>query len=381
MARGRRRFGGVASTLPRGNLWGNLGAMAAPKKPRRKPGMQGIHPRWIASKKAWHWVPKLKIAGKTVSGRSYPTQEEAFAAFLRMRERGEVITERGDVTLEQAFAITIERLLANGGSDYTARGYRVKFRKWSEILNPSSSVHDITIDDVEWFKAERRRRHGVSNNTVRDNLVILGTVLQHGGVPDARNPARLARRPKADEPERPFFTMPEVYAISERMRQSEQPSAGEHADLVLFLALTGIRSFEMERLRADDFVIEPDGGVVRVRQRKGKANCVREIVFASRWRDLMERIASRCVTDRLMHPSTLSTTLQRWQKRLAEPRLSGRALRRTFGTDWAEHAPLRTVQTQMGHTNLTTTQRYLGARTEVARDAAERSARRMMGED
>lgn len=346
------------------------------RKPRRKPGFAHIYPRWSDAQQRWLWRPAIKVDGKLVWGRAFSTQDEAHEAAERMISEASVTSSTGSITLRAAFQRTVSTLLANGGSEFTKKGYEAKFKRFGEILNPDAFASEVTVEHLEVFKIERRKRHKVSSNTIRGDLRILGRVFRLAGIPDDRNPAGLVEAPREEEPDRPFFTLRQVAAIADRIRASGQPEAGFHADLILLLALTGIRAHELERLRAADLVETDDGLVLTVH---GKTKRVRRVAIPGGFGDLARRALQRAADRPMLAASSISTVCTRWQKRLSEPLLTARNLRRSYATALAECAPLRTVQVQMGHTNLTTTQKYLGARDSVARAAAEQLGRNLLG--
>ena len=82
-----------------------------------------------------------------------------------------------------------------------------------------------------------------------------------------------------------------------------------------------------------------------------------------------------------MQPSSLSKIMCRWTDRLGlegKP-LTARVLRRAYATDMATDTPLRIVMDQLGHSNLSTTQKYLGVDEAAALAAAERRSARRRG--
>ena len=160
--------------------------------------------------------------------------------------------------------------------------------------------------------------------------------------------------------------MEEAVGFAERILASERQNAELHHDLVMFITFTGARAFECERVRAADFTLLENGGTVRITQHKGTARRFREVAFGKRLIGVMARLKARTGRGPFMRAATVSVVLKRWQRRLKEPRLSARALRRTYATALNKVGDLRLVQHQMGHTNLTTTQKYLGVQAEEA---------------
>ena len=347
------------------------------RRPKRRRGYSGIYPRNTAE--GWKWRPAIRVEGDLIWGPVFDTQAEAYEAMLRMRgEAKKAPRTGGDRTLQEAFDGAVRALLDKGGSEHTAAGYRHRIKRFCEILDPTAPVHQVTADDIRHLMRERRRLHKVSSNTLRWDLTLLRRVFKLVGLTGDRNPASAVERPDEKEPARPFLTMARVGAIEAAIRASSGLESEFHADVLVFLACTGIRSFEFARLRAKDFTFERDSsGSVRV---QGKRGGIREIAFDPGIGEVAKRLRLRCEEKPICPPSTLATILKRWGKRLDVPELSARVLRRTFATDMAEHDQnLRLVQDQLGHKQLTTTQRYLGVRRDLLREAAVTRGQRLRG--
>lgn len=358
-------------------------------KPTRRKQYHGIYARWVKSKRAWCWRPAVRVEGDLIWGRTYPTQKEAFEAFLRMKQEGQIVkgSPTSTMTLAEAGDEHITRLLGeSGGSERTADGYRKRFAKWYEILREDALAAEVAVDDIRHLIRERRRLHDVHDNGVIQDLRVLHAVFATAAIPADRNPARKWSRqdptgirwPKAKDPARPFFTMEKLGALAHRIQESGTPAATFHSDLLVFLAITGIRAFEFERLRSGDLAFHPDGGIIFVRGKKGTG--VREVEFIEDDAQLVRRMAERCEGKPILTASGLATVLKRWATRLKEPNLNARVLRRSYATHLEPLAGLRTVQDQLGHTQLTTTQKYLGRQRGLARDAAAQRHRQLHSE-
>ncbi len=359
-----------------------------PPKPKRRASYSNIYPRWMASADAWGWRPAIKHEGSLIWGPTVRTQKEAFEAAQQMRSELATIAELPDVsmTISEAFDETIQRLLDGGGSPITAKGYRARFDIWEDFLDPEAPIAQFTADDVRALIRRRRERDGLHANGVRQDLRVLHRVLAVGGFPPDKNPARKRTKelpggvdwPAEKQPDRPFFTMAQVADIERRVRKSATPSSTFHADLIVFLAVTGIRSFELERLRAHDvsFDDEQGGGTIKVH---GKRGGIRRVAFHAGDKPIVRRLLEHAGTGPIISPVGLSTILKRLARRLGIPGLNARALRRTFATDMSDGSDLRTIQSQLGHSQLSTTQKYLGERIELAHAAAERRHRRLRG--
>jgi len=331
--------------------------------------MSWIYPRWRDTAERWEWCAARRIDGKLLWSRSYATQEEAHAAAVEMESNRRFVRSVGDVTLRQACARAVTRLLGDGGSEHTATGYRAKFDKWFEIFDPEALLIDVTAEDIEHFKVERRTKHGAGNTTIRTDLTIMQRVFDLSGLRGDRNPVRGVVKPKIIEPNRPFLTMDDVRAIAERIRKEDLPNAAWHATVITFLAMTGARAFEIERLRKEHVEAAPEGGRCVVLH-GAKGGRVRRVYVAPGLAQVAEDFVAGAAKEAPLAPVTIATICKRWAKKLGERRLSGRVLRRTFATEIARHLPLHYVQNAMGHSQLTTTQKYLGVDPRLALAAA-----------
>ena len=346
--------------------------MRRPKKPKRKPGLRWIYARWRDTAEAWEWCPAPRVNGRLIWGRSYPTQEEAFEAAKEIRERHAVVTKVQGMTLRQACERAIRQLEADGGSEHTVKGYRARFGRWYEILEADAPIAALQPEDIEHLKLKRRTDHGVGNNTIRSDLVILQRVLDVAGLVGDANPVRKIQRPKVSDPHRPFFTMAEVAQVAAKIRASDMPARDEHADVIVFLAMTGARAFEIDRLRSGHLEELDNGGCcIVLHGNKGRRQEARRVFVAPGLAAIARRFLRGCASKPPITAEGIALICKRWAKRLGEPRLSGRVLRRTYATETALHVPLQYVQKLMGHTQLTTTQKYLGVDPRLAQAAAE----------
>jgi integrase len=347
--------------------------MSRPRKPKRPPGLRWIYAQWREKTQRWEWAPARKIDGRLVwLGPSNVDPEAAFAVAKNHESVRAIVAKVGETTLSQACDRAVLRLLADGGSEYTAKGYRARFGRWFEILSRDALVTELTADDVEHLKAERRAKHGIGNNTIRTDLVVLQRVLDLAGLAGERNPVRGVSRPKVAEPHRPHFTMAEVRAIARRIRASKLPGAEWHATVIVFLAMTGARAHEIERLRREHVVPGKDGVQVVLHGVKGGKHVARSVFVASGFRSVAERFVRDAKEGPPLAPSTIATICKRWADTLGEPRLSGRVLRRSYATATSFHVPIQYVQSLLGHSQLTTTQKYLGIDPRPGHAAAAR---------
>lgn len=357
-----------------------MGAKKRPKKPRKKPGMSWIQCRWRERTQRWEWLPYRRVDGKLLWGSSFATQEAAFEAAKAMVSDHRLTERIGDLTFGQACDRANDQLLADGGSQHTKTGYVSRFRRWHDIIAKDAPITEITSDDIEHFKLERRQKHGVGSGTILKDLVVMQRVFDIAGLTGDRNPVRGVRRPRAEEPDRPFLTMSQVAKILKRIRESEKPGAEWHATVIAFLALTGARAFEIEPLRRKHVEETEDGGCcVVLHAAKGKR--ARRVYVAAGSANVVWAFVKDATNKPPLDPATIATICKRWKKDLKLPHLCGRVLRRTFATEMDQHVSLRYVQSFMGHSQLATTQKYLGVDPTRARDAAEQLHLSLAGPD
>ncbi|MFN3242045.1 MAG: tyrosine-type recombinase/integrase [Planctomycetota bacterium] len=331
--------------------------------------MRWIQARWRERAQRWEWLPCRRIDGKLVWGSSYPTQEEAFEAAKRMPEEHARHERIGDLTFGGACDKANQQLIADGGSEHTRTGYVSRFGRWFDILAKDALVSEITSEDIEYFKLQRREKHGVASATIKKDLVVMQRVFDIAGLTGEHNPVRGVRRPKPIDPDRPFLSMKQVAEILDKIRASKKPEREWHAVVIAFLALTGMRAYELEHLRRKNVETLEDGSCCVVLQgEKGKRMRRVYIAEGSAW--IAHAFVKEAVSAPPIAPATIATICKRWKRDLDLPHLSGRVLRRTFATEMDQHVSLRYLQEMMGHAQITTTQKYVGLDQQRARAAA-----------
>jgi integrase len=235
----------------------------------------------------------------------------------------------------------------------------------------------ITTEDVQWALSKRVELHGVATNTLRDDLRVLSRLFVVAQV--SPNPCKGVEKPTYRHPRRDYFAPAEISRLIAKMRTMR---GGHHAaDIVTLLVGTGMRAYELDRLTTFDIVAQPDGTASLFVT--GKVGGIRELrahgpvaVAALRLLDYAGSKGYVCGAN------TLGTMLQRWSYRLREPRLNGRALRRTFATTLASGGTaVHEVQRLLGHQNLTMTRRYLGLGPAAQDKAAAMIAAAVFGDD
>lgn len=168
--------------------------------------------------------------------------------------------------------------------------------------------------------------------------------------------------------------MDEIAHLTERIRngkfqdkrgnQLQLTSKEWHADLIQFIARTGVRAGELSRIRLED--IRWKERRVWIKIPKDRSN-PRYLEITPGLEGVVGRLRDRSIRcgHELLVPggmSGLTNILRRWSKRLGEPHLSARTLRHSFCTaQLSAGVPLNQVQDLMGHRSIRSTDRYVHA--------------------
>lgn len=187
---------------------------------------------------------------RTTSKRGFTTKRDAkaFAATVEVRKMsGDFIPESAGRATISEIAVTWQQLAEANLAPGSWRNYETAWRVHVEPKWGRTQVRDITLLGVEtWLATMPRadRKPGrPSAPTVERAYTVLLAVLDIA-VKDKRlprNPARGAALPGRVEKRRVYLTAEQVARIADH--------SGEHADLVLTLAFTGVRWGEAAALR------------------------------------------------------------------------------------------------------------------------------------
>jgi len=281
------------------------------------------------------------------------------------------------LTLREAAELAVERMLGRGGSEWTEDGYRKRYDRLFELLDPDRPCGSYATADISRLCADRRRLHGVSGNTIRDDLRVLGRLFVVAGVEP--NPVSGVEPPRHSEPVRHVLSLAEVRQVVQRIRATGSPGCQRAADIVVLLAATGMRAYELGRLRGRD--IRAVGGDRATVDVTGKVGGIRTLPLGREVAAVALRLALQAGADGpICPPASLGSLLARWRHRAGEPRLNGRVLRRSYATALARAGtPLQVVQRLLGHQSLTMTSRYLGTLPQDLEAAAEAIRRELGG--
>ena len=252
---------------------------------------------------------------------------------------------------------------------------RILLRYW----RPETPVAAITEAEIEWFVREALA-DGRKPQTVRGkDLPMLQRVFAIAGVED-RVPAvrsRLQLRLRTQPPTRDAFTPEEFGDVIDRIRTApllagrghprDRDEIEDHASVIELLAFTGIRFLELSRVAINDVDIE--SATLHVRKAKNIEE-PREAALVGPSLQATRRLLERARQSRrpagsstsLVEEQFVRRVLDYWKRRLEEPRLTARNLRRSFLT-WCDAAGAspREVMRLAGHQSVKTTSIYLQA--------------------
>jgi integrase/recombinase XerC len=261
-------------------------------------------------------------------------------------------------------------------SPHTLRNYRLdltQFLDFWEEHHPGLSLQSATYRHLRPFLARTLR--GRRKTTVARKLSTLRTFfkyLQRQGLIEL-NPARLAPTPKVEKNLPHFLTVDEAFHLLDR--PEGKPSflvRRDRAILEIFYSC-GLRLSELAGLKMEELNLEQ--GVIRVWGKGAKERLAflgkpaREALAA--YLPLRQHLVQqKGVDEAALFLSKMGNRLSArgvarvvvtWAKRAGLPGgLTPHGLRHSFATHMLEGgADLRTVQELLGHTSISSTQRYL----------------------
>ncbi len=246
--------------------------------------------------------------------------------------------------------------------------------------SPAALIAQIDLSTIRKFLSHLHRQ-GLRKATLGRKLAVLRTFfnyLEREGI-RAENPAQQVDYPKLDRPLPGFLTVDAAQGLmAQPMRKASSNDPVGHwarlrdrAILEVFYS-TGIRNAELVALQVQD--IEFETGMIRVSGKGGRERLVpigRKALEAvqdyltatklssyaapkSRPTALFLNVQGGGITVRGIH-----RIVKNYMRQIDAPALSPHSLRHTFATHILEGgADLRSVQEMLGHTRLSTTQRY-----------------------
>ncbi len=253
-----------------------------------------------------------------------------------------------------------------GASGHTIRSYRKDLEIFFEYVGPGAD--EIEMTDVRGFVAGQINE-GLKKSTVGRRLATVKSFFRflHREGYIKTNPARLVNTPKTPKLLPKFLTVDDVFSLIEKPEGIGFAPARDRAILELLYS-SGLRVSELAGLNSDD--LNPREGFVKVRGKGRKERIVpvgRKAVEALK-AYMIERVLLK-KKDRAFFLNRSGTRLtDRGVRRivvkyaravLRDGRIGPHTLRHTFATHLLQGgADLRVIQELLGHSSLSTTQKY-----------------------
>jgi integrase/recombinase XerC len=298
---------------------------------------------------------------------------------------------------EGPYAAAVKRFLAylrdqRHVSPQTLRAYTTDLRQFGAYLagdeEGAEPMDPTEIDQlaVRGFVA-RLSRSGMGKSSISRKLSAVRSFLNHV-VREGRmeiNPATTVPSPKTPRPLPRDLTVDEMFNLLDRIDGDDAASIRDRAILELLYA-TGLRVGELVSLDLGD--VDVSGGILRV---LGKGRKERLVPFGDkaartlkRWADESRDLRSRgegteavflnLRGGRLTDRSVRRILTRRLREAAIHARVSPHAIRHSFATHLlGAGADLRAIQELLGHSSLSTTQRYTHVNTDALMRVYDRS--------
>ncbi len=253
-----------------------------------------------------------------------------------------------------------------GASEHTIRSYRKDLETFFEHTHSQAEAVDMT--DVRGYVAAQIN-NGLQKSTVGRRLASVRSFFKflHREGLIKSNPARLVSAPKLPKPLPKFLTVDDVFSLVEKPEGIGFRPARDRAILELLYS-SGLRVGELSGLNADDLNIRE--GLVKARGKGKKERLVpmgRKAVDAMK-AYLIERVLLKKKDNALFLNRSGMRLTDRGVRRivvkyaraiLLDGRIGPHTLRHTFATHLLQGgADLRVIQELLGHSSLSTTQKY-----------------------
>lgn len=258
--------------------------------------------------------------------------------------------------------LAIER----GASEHTVRSYRKDLTIFFEHVK--SGVEDIEPIDVRGFVAAQLNS-GLKKTTVGRRLATIRSFFRYlcrEGYVKA-NPAKLVNNPKAPKLLPKFLTVDDAFSLMEKPEGLGFFPARDRAVLELLYS-SGIRVSEISGLSLDDLNVRE--GFIKVRGKGKKERIVpvgRKALNALK-AYLIERVIQKKRDNAIFLNRSGTRLTDRGIRRivvkyaratLIDGKIGPHTLRHTFATHLLQGgADLRVIQELLGHSSLSTTQKY-----------------------
>jgi integrase/recombinase XerC len=256
--------------------------------------------------------------------------------------------------------------IERAASPHTLRAYRKDLKEFFGFIQ--AGPEDIEITDVRGFIAEQIKK-GLTKTTAGRRLATIRSFfkfLYREGYKNT-NPAKLVSNPKLPKLLPRFLSVDDAFSLVEKPEGTGFIPARDRAILELLYS-SGLRVSELSTLNIDD--INTREGLLKV---KGKGRKERMVPVGSKAIDaiksyMVERIALKS-KDRSLFLNRVGRRLtDRGVRRIVvkyarmvgiSGKIGPHSLRHTFATHLLQGgADLRVIQELLGHSSLSTTQKY-----------------------
>jgi integrase/recombinase XerC len=254
-----------------------------------------------------------------------------------------------------------------GASDHTLRAYEKDLRVFFGTL-PGTDVTEMDVRDIRGFVASQIAQ-GLTRATVSRRLASVKSFFSFLNREEVvqRNPARLVPSPKLPKKQPQFLSVDDVFGLVEKPDGLGFIPVRDRAILELLYS-SGIRVSELSSLDIED--LNRREGMIKVR---GKGKKERIVPVGSVALDalksyLIERMLLRKKQKALFLNKSGSRLTDRSVRRIVvkyarefgiHGKIGPHTLRHTFATHLLhEGADLRVIQELLGHSSLSTTQKY-----------------------
>ncbi len=260
--------------------------------------------------------------------------------------------------------------------------YLRRFFSWAKGVGPEKITLDLVRQYRVWLNRYKDERgHAMKKNTQNYHLIALRSFLKYLAKRDVKTLApekiELARMPERSVA---FLDAPELERLLEAPLAGGQAGEGGHSLLQLrdkaileMLFSTGLRVSELAGLTKDMINMKREEFTVR-----GKGDKPRVVFLSNQARHWLQQYLARrrdmephlfVSLDRASHgreydggltPRSIQRTVEHYARAAGiTKRITPHTVRHTFATDLLRNgADIRSVQTLLGHSSITTTQIY-----------------------
>jgi len=276
-------------------------------------------------------------------------------------------------------------------SPHTLQAYKSDLLKFAEFLEETIGELPDRLDAIDRLAVRgfvaRLSRSGLSKTTISRKLSAVRSFFNHAvrhGKAQA-NPAAGVASPRIPKNLPRDLTVDEMFGLLDRVK-GDEPAASRDLAILELLYATGLRVGELVSLDVDD--VDLRSGVVRV---LGKGNKERMVPFGTKATAALRKwfACSAPLREKSAAPESVYLNLRggrltdrsvrrildrRLREAAIHARVSPHALRHSFATHLlGAGADLRAIQELLGHSSLSTTQRYTHVSAEALMRVYDRS--------